>query len=325
MCIKHGAKHKRCSSEGCTNQACRKGGEKEAAEANAMKATLSDEREDLEIQRESASLGDVGEADSDEASTAVEIIGKDNTSSEKKTRRKPLTEPEMEDTVVEEDEEPFPVDPAADAVLDGLVERIGLQQPRSLEEDSLPLEAQTETRAEEGYNTLLREKDAVEGTSRNVQEVEKRRLQSEIERYKKENNSLTEENDSLTGDLEALNYLVTEQTLKTNTVCREKDAVEATLRDVQEEVKRLQSEIERYKKENDSLKAIRREKDAVEASLSDVKEDLDIQHDTTNQMLVTLGWWHRRFDKLSALAEAAGVDAAVLKSIRDERGETDGR
>jgi len=97
--------------------------------------------------------------------------------------------------------------------------------------------------------------------------------------------------------------------------------VVAALRDVQEEVKRLQSEIERYKKEDNSLKE---ENDAVKATLRDVEEDLEIQRDTTNQMLVTLGWWHRRFDKLSALAEAAGVDAAVLKSIRDET-DTDGR
>jgi hypothetical protein len=276
VCKRHGAKveHKRCSTEGCTNQAqkggvcirhgAKKGGKRahqnpnerednslnelNAAEANAVKTTLRDKRENLEIQRESASPG---EADSDEASTAVEIVGK-----EKETRRKPLSEAETEDRVVVKEEEPLPVDPSADVVMDGLAEREYLEHPIRLKEDGLPLEAQIETRSEEAYNTLCLETGAVEGTLKDVQEVEKR-LQSEIERYKKENNSLKEEND------------------------------------------------------------------AVKARLMDTQEDLDIQHDTTNQMLVTLGWWHRRFDKVSALAEAAGVDAAVLKSIRDET--TDGR
>jgi len=156
-----------------------------AAEANAVKTTLRDKREDLEIQRESASPG---EADSDEASAAVEIVGKEN-----ETRRKPLSEAETEDRVVVEEEEPLPVDPSADVVMDGLAVREYLEQPIRLKEDGLPLEAQIETRSEEAFdNTLCRETDAVEGTLRDVQEAEKRRLQPEVKRYKKENNSSTE-------------------------------------------------------------------------------------------------------------------------------------
>jgi hypothetical protein len=200
--MRHGAKVKRCSSEGCTNKAKRggvcirhgakKGGtrahqnpnEREhnslnklnAPEANAMKATLRDEREELEVQRESPSLGEVGEADSDEASTAVEIVGKGDESSVQG-----FLEEEMDDRVVDE-EEPLTVDPAADAVLDGLAER--------------------------RYD---------------IQEAEKRRLQSEIERYKKENKSLKEENGAVKAslmnvqeDLEDSNKLVTQLTLATD-------------------------------------------------------------------------------------------------------------
>jgi chromosome segregation ATPase len=61
----------------------------------------------------------------------------------------------------------------------------------------------------------------------------------------------------------------------------------------------------------------RREKDAVEASLRDVQEDLEIQQETTEQVAVTLDTWQSRFDAVCGLAEAAGVDAAVLRSIRE--------
>jgi Ran GTPase-activating protein (RanGAP) involved in mRNA processing and transport len=61
----------------------------------------------------------------------------------------------------------------------------------------------------------------------------------------------------------------------------------------------------------------RREKDAVEASLRDVQEDLEIQQETTEQVALTLDTWQSRFDRLYELADAAGVDAAVLRSIRE--------
>jgi hypothetical protein len=61
----------------------------------------------------------------------------------------------------------------------------------------------------------------------------------------------------------------------------------------------------------------RREKDAVEASLRNVQEDLEIQQETTEQVAVTLDTWQSRFDAVCGLAEAAGVDAAVLRSIRE--------
>ena len=61
----------------------------------------------------------------------------------------------------------------------------------------------------------------------------------------------------------------------------------------------------------------RREKDAVEASLRDVQEDLEIQQETTEQVAVTLDTWQSRFDAVCGVAEAHGVDAAVLRSIRE--------
>jgi hypothetical protein len=61
----------------------------------------------------------------------------------------------------------------------------------------------------------------------------------------------------------------------------------------------------------------RLEKDAVEASLRDVQEDLEIQQETTEQVAVTLDTWQSRFDRVYELAAASGVDASVLRSIRE--------
>ncbi len=55
---------------------------------------------------------------------------------------------------------------------------------------------------------------------------------------------------------------------------------------------------------------------AVEAS-RDVQEDLEIQQETTEQVAVTLDTWQSRFDRVYELAAASGVDAAVLRSIRE--------
>eukprot|EP00984_Skeletonema_dohrnii_P029548 scaffold20285_cov107-Skeletonema_dohrnii-CCMP3373.AAC.2 len=63
--------------------------------------------------------------------------------------------------------------------------------------------------------------------------------------------------------------------------------------------------------------AARREKNDAEASLRDVQEDLELQQETTEQVAVTLDIWQSRFDRVYKLAEAAGVDNALLRSIRD--------
>ena len=63
--------------------------------------------------------------------------------------------------------------------------------------------------------------------------------------------------------------------------------------------------------------AARQEKESLVASLRDVQEDLEIQQETTELVNLTLDTWQGRFDRVYELAAAAGVDAAVLKSIRE--------
>ena len=65
-----------------------------------------------------------------------------------------------------------------------------------------------------------------------------------------------------------------------------------------------------------NAEVVRREKSIVETSLRDVQEDLVIQQETTMQMAITLDTWHNHFDRVYQLAEAAGVDPAMLRSIR---------
>ena len=82
-------------------------------------------------------------------------------------------------------------------------------------------------------------------------------------------------------------------------------------------VKVKEEAIEKAEEAQTNLEVARREKDSVEASLKDVQEDLEIQQETTEQVAVTLDTWQSRFDRVSELAEASGVDAAMLKSIRE--------
>jgi len=51
--------------------------------------------------------------------------------------------------------------------------------------------------------------------------------------------------------------------------------------------------------------------------LKNLQDDLEIQQETTEQVAVTLDAWQSRFDRVYELAEAAGVDAALLRSIRE--------
>jgi hypothetical protein len=60
------------------------------------------------------------------------------------------------------------------------------------------------------------------------------------------------------------------------------------------------------------------EKDAVEASLRECARRFgDPTKETTEQVAVMLDTWQSRFDRLYELADADGVDGAVLRSIRE--------
>ena len=51
-------------------------------------------------------------------------------------------------------------------------------------------------------------------------------------------------------------------------------------------------------------------------ALADVRDDLDIEKDTVTQQEIFLTAWMNKFDELADIARNAGVDGAVMKSIR---------
>mmetsp|Transcript_19107 Transcript_19107/g.38473 ORF Transcript_19107/g.38473 Transcript_19107/m.38473 type:complete len:189 (+) Transcript_19107:808-1374(+) len=63
--------------------------------------------------------------------------------------------------------------------------------------------------------------------------------------------------------------------------------------------------------------AARREKDVVEASLRDVQEDLEDSNELVTQQTLTTDIWQGRFDELFELARAAGIDGNLLSEIRN--------
>lgn len=88
----------------------------------------------------------------------------------------------------------------------------------------------------------------------------------------------------------------------------------------QKQIVSLKQELKNVKEQAAAAEAnaevVRREKSIAETSLRDVQEDLVIQQETTMQMAIMLDTWHDRFDRVYQLAEAAGVDPAMLRSIR---------
>ena len=60
----------------------------------------------------------------------------------------------------------------------------------------------------------------------------------------------------------------------------------------------------------------RREKDAVEASLRGVQEDLEDANEVVTQQTLATDIWQGRFDEIFELARAAGVDGKTLSEIR---------
>ena len=65
-----------------------------------------------------------------------------------------------------------------------------------------------------------------------------------------------------------------------------------------------------------NVASARREKDAAEASLRDVQEDLEDSNELVTQQTLTTDIWQGRFDELFELARAAGVDGNTLSEIR---------
>ena len=61
----------------------------------------------------------------------------------------------------------------------------------------------------------------------------------------------------------------------------------------------------------------RLEKDAVEASLRGVQEDLEDANEVVTQQTLATDIWQGRFDEIFELARAAGVDGKTLSEIRD--------
>ena len=66
-----------------------------------------------------------------------------------------------------------------------------------------------------------------------------------------------------------------------------------------------------------SIVRVKEERQVAETALADVRDDLDIEKDTITQQEIFLTSWMKKFDDLADIAQNAGVDGAVMKSIRD--------
>ena len=66
-----------------------------------------------------------------------------------------------------------------------------------------------------------------------------------------------------------------------------------------------------------SIVRVKEERQAAVTALADVRDDLDIEKDTVTQQEIFLTAWMKKFDELAGIARNAGVDGAVMKSIRD--------
>jgi len=93
------------------------------------------------------------------------------------------------------------------------------------------------------------------------------------------------------------------------------------LKNLKKQIDSLMQELKIVKKQAEAAEAnaalARREKDLAETSLNDVQDDLVIQQETTMQVATMLDLWQSRFDIVCQLAQAAGVDSAMLRNIRD--------
>ena len=97
---------------------------------------------------------------------------------------------------------------------------------------------------------------------------------------------------------------------------RTKSSLAVALEQTQQLVEVKEEAKERAAVAEANVASARREKDAVEASLRGVQEDLEDSNELVTQQTLTTDIWQGRFDELFELARAAGVDGNTLSEIR---------
>ena len=154
-------------------------------------------------------------------------------------------------------------------------------------------------------------------------------LQSEIERYKQENNSLkerlknsrpTEMVDLTTNEIEPASSSGGDDSNEEEPPAKRrctKSSLAFALEQTQQMVQVKEEANERAAAAEANVAVARREKDAVEASLRDVQEDLEDSNELVTQQTLFTDIRQGRFDELFDLARAAGVDGNRLSEIRN--------
>jgi DNA-binding winged helix-turn-helix (wHTH) protein len=97
---------------------------------------------------------------------------------------------------------------------------------------------------------------------------------------------------------------------------RRKSNLAIALKQTHQVVKVKEEAIQRAAAAEASVEAARREEEAVEATLRDVQEDLEDANEVVAQQTLTTDIWQGRFDEVFELAHAAGVDGKTLSEIR---------
>ena len=97
---------------------------------------------------------------------------------------------------------------------------------------------------------------------------------------------------------------------------RTKSNLAITLEQSQQMAKVKHEANERAAEADANVEASRREKDSVEASLKDAQEDLEDANEVVTQQTLTTDIWQGRFDEIFELASEAGVDGNRLSQIR---------
>ncbi len=170
------------------------------------------------------------------------------------------------------------------------------------------------------------------GTTRNTgndsSQDRETELQSEIERYKQEVDSLKEklknsrpiiETVDLTNEIDPASSSGGDDSIEEKPPSkrrRMKSNLAVALEQTQQMVQVKEEAKERAAVAEANVASARREKDAVEASLRDKQEDLEVSEETVNQQLVATNILQGRIDELCELARAVGVDGSLLSEIR---------
>jgi Ran GTPase-activating protein (RanGAP) involved in mRNA processing and transport len=151
-------------------------------------------------------------------------------------------------------------------------------------------------------------------------------LQSEIERYKEENNSLKQqlknsrpiETVDLTNEIEPATSSGGEDSTEEPPSKRQrtKSNLAVALEQTQQLVEVKEEAKERASVAEANVAVARRERDAAEASLRDKQEDLEDSEELVTQQTLATNILQGRIDELCELARAAGVDGSLLSEIR---------